>query len=72
MAKHDEAPHNSLYPFYIVNWAHPYDGRDLFWVGFDAMLGDNKTQHHSPRDPKNAFLEVEFDDVCSEFHEGLL
>ena len=67
-----EAPCNSLYPLYVLNWAHPRDGRDLLQIGFDATLGDNKTQQHTPRDPKNTFLEVEFDVVCSEFCEGLL
>ena len=52
--------------------AHPHDGRDLLWVGFDATLGDNKTQQHTPWDLENALLEVELNAVCSEFREGLL
>ena len=67
-----EAPYNSLYPLYVLNQAHPRDGRDLLWVGFDAMLGDDKTQQHTPWDTKNTFLGVEFDAVCLEFCEGLL
>ena len=50
-AEHGEAPYNSLYPPYVLNWAHPCDGRDLLWVGFDAMLVDDKTQQHTPWDP---------------------
>ena len=42
-----EAPYNSLYPLYILNRAHPHDGRDLFWVGFDAALRVDKTQQHT-------------------------
>ena len=67
-----EAPYNSLYPLYVLNRGHPLDGQDLLRVGFDATLGDDKTQQHTPRDPKNAFLGVEFDVVCSKFCEGLL
>ena len=69
MARH---PGNSLYPLYILNWAHPCDGRDLLRVGFDATLGDDKTQQHTPWDPKNALLKVEFDTICLEFCKGLL
>ena len=36
------------------------------------MLGDDKTQQHTPWDPKNALLGVELDVVCSDFHGGLL
>ena len=43
MAEHGEAPCNSLYPLYVLNRAHPSDGRDVLRVGFDAMLGDDKT-----------------------------
>ena len=43
MAERGKAPYNSLYPLYVLNWAHPRDGRDLLWVGFDAALGDDKT-----------------------------
>ena len=28
-AEHGEAPYNSWYPLYVLNWAHPHDGRDL-------------------------------------------
>jgi len=55
-----------------LNWAHPHDGRDLLQVGFDATLGDDEPKQHTPRDPKNAFLRVEFDAVCPECREGLL
>ena len=71
-AERSEAPYNSLYPLYVLNQAHPHDGRDLIWVGFDAMLGDDKTQQHTLWDPKNALLEVELNVICSKFHEGLL
>ena len=36
------------------------------------MLGDDETKQHTPWDPENAFLEVEFDAICSEFCKGLL
>ena len=72
MAEQGEAPYNSLYPLYVLNRAHPHDGQDLLWVGFDATLGDDKTQQHTPRDLENTFLEGEFDVVGSEFHGGLL
>ena len=36
------------------------------------MLKDIETQQHTPRDPKNALLEVELNAICSEFCEGLL
>jgi len=71
-AERGEAPHNSLYPLYVLNRAYPRDGRDLLWVGFDAMLGDDKTQQHTPWDPENTLLGVELNVVCSKFHEGLL
>ena len=71
-AEHGEAPCNSLYPLYVLNWAHPHDGQDLLWVGFDATLRDNKTKQHTPWDPKNALFGIEFDAICSEFHECLL
>ena len=72
MAERGEAPYNSLHPLYALDRAHPCDGRDLLWVGFDATLGDNEALQHTPRDPKNAFLRVELNAVCLEFYEGLL
>ena len=36
------------------------------------MLGDDETKQHTPRDPKNALLEVELNAICSKFCEGLL
>ena len=72
VAERGEAPCNSLYPLYVLNRAHPCDGQNLLRVGFDATLGDDKTQQHGHWDPKNALLEVEFDVICSEFCEGLL
>ena len=71
-AEHGEASCNSLYPLYVLNWAHHHDGQDLLWGGFDAMLGDDKTQQHTPWDPKNILLGVDLNVVCSKFHEGLL
>ena len=67
-----EAPCNSVYSLYVLNRAHPCDGRDLLWVGFDATLRDDETQQHTPRDPKNALLGVELNAICSEFCEGLV
>ena len=71
IAEHGEAPRNS-YQLYDLNRTHPCDGQDLLWVGFDATLGDDETQQHTPRDPENALLRVELNAVCSEFCEGLL
>ena len=72
MAEHGKAPCNSLYPLYVLNRAHPRDGRDLLQVGFDATLGDDKTLQHTPWDPENTLLGVEINVVCSEFRKGLL
>ena len=36
------------------------------------MLRNDETKQHAPRNPKNAFLRIEFDAVCSEFCKGLL
>ena len=36
------------------------------------MLRDNETKQHVARDPEDALLGIEFDAICSEFHEGLL
>ena len=36
------------------------------------MLGDDKTQQHTPQDPKNTFFRIEFDVVRLEFHKDLL
>ena len=36
------------------------------------MLGDDEAKQHAPRDPENIFLEIEFDDIRSEFCKGLL
>ena len=36
------------------------------------MLRDDEPKQHAPRDPKNVFLRIEFDAVCSEFYKGLL
>ena len=71
-AEHGEAPCNSLYPLYVLDQAHPRDGRDLLWVGFDATLGDDEAEQHAPRDPENTFFGIEFDAVCPEFRKGLL
>ena len=48
VAEHGEAPYNSLYPLYVLNWAHPRDGRDLLRVGFDAALRDDEPKQHTP------------------------
>ena len=55
-----------------MNWAHPRDGQDLLWVGFDATLGDDEAEQHTPRDPKNTLLGIEFDAIRSEFCKGVL
>ena len=36
------------------------------------MLGDDEAEQHTPRDPENVYLGVEFDAICSESCEGLL
>ena len=71
-AERSEAPYNSLYPLYVLNQAHPCDGRDLLRVGFDTTLGDDESQQHTPRDPEHALLGLELNAVCSEFFKGLL
>ena len=55
-----------------MNQAHFGDDRDLLGDGLDAALRDDESEQHTPWDPKNALLGVEFDAVCLEFHEGLL
>ena len=59
-----------MYPLYVLNWAHPCDGQDFLWVGFDATLGDDETEQHAPRDLKNTFFRIEFDAICPEFRKG--
>ena len=71
-AEGGEAPCDSLNPLYILNRAHPCDGRNLLWVGFDATLRDDESKQHAPWDPKDAFLGVELDVVLLELPEGLL
>ena len=36
------------------------------------MLGNDESQQHTPRDPKDTLLGVDLNAVCSEFCEGLL
>ena len=36
------------------------------------MLGDDETKQHTPRDPENTLLEIEFDAIRLEFCKGLL
>ena len=36
------------------------------------MLGDDEAKQHTPRDPENTLLGIEFDVVGSEFCKGLL
>ena len=36
------------------------------------MLGDIEAEQHTPRDPENTFLGIEFDAIRSEFYKGLL
>ena len=50
-AERGEAPCDSLNPLYVLNWAHPCDGRNLLWVGFDATLGDDEAEQHAPSGP---------------------
>jgi hypothetical protein len=72
MAECCKAPHDPLHPLYVLNWAHPCDGRALLRVVFDAMLGDDECKQHTPRDPENTFLRVEFDAIRLEFCETFL
>ena len=36
------------------------------------MLGDDEAEQHTPREPKNTFLGIEFDAIRLEFCKGLL
>ena len=36
------------------------------------MLGDDETEQHAPRDPKNTLFGIEFDAIRLEIHKGLL
>jgi hypothetical protein len=56
----------------VLNWAHLGDGCNLLQVGFNGALGNDETEQHSPRNPKNAFVGVESDAIRSESGEGLL
>ena len=71
-AERGDVPCNFLYPLYVLNWAHPHDGRDLLRVGFDATLRDDEAKLHTPQDPQNALLGVELNAISLEFCEGLL
>ena len=71
-AEGGEAPYDSLNPLYVLNWAHPCDGRNLLWVGLDAAFGDDEAEQHAPQDPENTFFGNEFDVVRPEFHKDLL
>ena len=62
-----EAPCNSLNPLYVLNQAHPCDGQDILWVGFDATLGDDETKQHTPRDLENTLFGIEFVAISLEF-----
>jgi hypothetical protein len=61
-----------LYPFQILDWARVSDGRDLFWVGFDATLRDDKAEKHPPWNPKDEFLGVELDILVLQAFECLI
>ena len=71
-AEGGEAICDSLNPLYVLNWAHPRDGQNLLWVGFDATLGDDEAEQHAPQDPENTFFGIEFDAIRLEFRKGLL
>ena len=36
------------------------------------MLGDDEAKQHTPRDPENTLLRIEFDAIRPKFHKGLL
>ena len=36
------------------------------------MLRDDEVEQHTPRDPENTLLGIEFDAICLEFRKGLL
>jgi phage gp29-like protein len=52
VAESCEASRDQLYPFYVLNRAHPSDGSDLPQVGFDAALGDDELEQHTSWDPQ--------------------
>jgi hypothetical protein len=58
-----------LYPLYVLNGAHPSDGYNLLWVGFDVVIRDDEPEYHTSRDPENAFSRVEFYAVISKLLE---
>jgi hypothetical protein len=39
-AQGGKASQHLLYPFEVPNQTHSLEGRNLFWVGLDASLGD--------------------------------
>jgi hypothetical protein len=58
-----KAAQHLLDPLEVSNRARPVEGRDLFWVGLDAPLGDNVSQQHAARHPEDAFFGVRFHPV---------
>jgi hypothetical protein len=59
MAQSRKASRGPLYAFQVLDGPHVGDGRDFFWVGLDAPLGDDEPQEHASGDPENALLGVE-------------
>ena len=52
-------------------WREIQDSVDLFWVGFDSSLGDDKTQEFARGYPKGALRRIQLHAVLSECRKGL-
>jgi hypothetical protein len=69
MTKGRKAAHDLLYTLQISDRAHFRDYGDFFWVGLDAMLGNDEPQEHASRNAKDTLLGVELDIFCLEAFE---
>ena len=58
-----------LYTLDIAYGAHVGNGRDLFRVGLDVAFRHDVSEQLPLRNPKNTFLEIQFDVEPSEVHE---
>jgi hypothetical protein len=61
MAKCGDAPNQLLYPFEILNGAHPLDGLDFFLVSFNPTVRDHEAQKLTLHNPEHTFLGIELD-----------
>ena len=67
-----KASHDPLHSLEVSDWSHASYGRDLLWVGFDAVFRDYEYQEHALRDPKHTLLVIELDALLSKAFEGYL